>query len=125
MFIAKPRRLSRRSLKLLKKLFKYNHYPTKAEKVSLALASHIKIEQVNSWLYNQRKKKNFKNKELEEKHKIKIKNTKILKQVFEIDPMLEVHSELQKLKQKTKLSETTIKKWFQNRRYRANKGQKF
>ncbi len=109
----------------MKKLFKYNHYPTKAEKVSLALASHIKIEQVNSWLYNQRKKKNFKNKELEEKHKIKIKNTKILKQVFEIDPMLEVHSELQKLKQKTKLSETTIKKWFQNRRYRANKGQKF
>ncbi len=105
----------------MKKLFKYNHYPSTAEKVSLALASHIKIEQVNSWFYNQRKKRNFKKKELTEKQKIRIKNFKILKRVYEVDPMLEIHSELQKLKQKTKFSEAAIKKWFQNRRHRSKK----
>jgi len=107
-------------------MFKYNQYPSKAEKVSLALATHIKIEQVNSCLYNQRKKikKKIRNKELDEKQKIKIKNNKLLKRAFDVDPFLEVHTELQKLKQKTKLSEIAIKTWFKNRRYRAKKGQK-
>ncbi len=121
----RQRRLSRRSLRILKKMFKYNHYPSKAEKVSLALATHIKIDQVNSWLYNQRKKIKLKckNKILDEKQKIKTKNNKLLKRAFDVDPFLEVHAELKKLKQKTKLSEIAIKKWFQNRRYRAKKGQ--
>ncbi len=125
----RQRRISRESLKILRKLFKKNRYPSKSEKEYIAVEANIKKDQVNSWFNERRKLQKCIDScqklfcKCLEKKKIKQKNNKILIRSFETNQYLESASELQRLKQETSLSELIIKKWFINRRYRlAKKG---
>ncbi len=118
-------RLSRRSVRVLKKRFKQNMYPSKPEKIRISREANIKMDQVNNWFSERRRHLKCKcedrsNCRCFEKQIIKLKNKKILMKSFRANQLLE-STEVNILIQKTKLSEQVIKKWFENKRYRLTK----